>query len=85
MPTFHKTDTAGRPIYRDQNGWAWTFYRIGEHVASFYFPVFADNNPIQMMAGFYEGMQEAQKKLNLKTIFWLTPEEYIEKGGTFKL
>lgn len=81
---FTKADAANRPIYVDEMGRAWTFYLVGAHVASFYFPVFADNNPVQLMCGFYEGMKEAEKQINFKTIFWLTPEEYVNRGGTFK-
>lgn len=81
---FRKADAADRPVYLDRAGRAWVFYKIGLDVGSWYFPPFADNNPVQLVVGFYEGMKEAEKLIRHKTVFWLTPEQFFYEGGKLR-
>jgi len=74
------TDTAGRRIYLDERGWYWTFCRIADKAVASYFPVFAGQDPRQLMVGSYEGTEATAKAAGLN-ILWLSPQEFFSLGG----
>ncbi len=81
---FAKADLADRPIYVDQGGGHWLFYRCRGDLKCLRFIPFAGSNAASMSVGFYEGMCEAEKIMNFATVFWFSPENFVRAGGVIK-